>query len=104
MIKAGFQIAVRTQLQTIEMHTVPQVQGAALSVIVAMHCFAHLTLFSSLLEISDLQHPSLDSICNSGVMTHILNAIPFIIRAHLHAHFHNTRNRACGLSASTGRR
>lgn len=105
-MEAGFEIAVRTQLQTIEMHTVSQAQGAIISVIVMMHCFAQLTLFSSLLEISDLQHPSLDSICNSrwsGVITHILNVIPFIIRAHLHAHFHNTDNRACGLSAPTSR-
>lgn len=28
-IRAGFQIAARTQVQTIEMHTVSQVQGAA---------------------------------------------------------------------------
>lgn len=63
-MRAGFQIAARTQVQTIEMHTVCHVQGSCRSVIVRMHCFSHLTLFSSLLKVSDLQHPSSDPICN----------------------------------------
>ncbi len=40
--------------------------GSWTSVTVTMHCLAHLTLFSSLLEVSDLQHASVDPICNRG--------------------------------------
>ena len=58
----------RTHVQGIDMHAASQAQVGCRSVIVMMHCFSHLTLFSSLLEVSDLQHPSLDTTCNRDLL------------------------------------
>lgn len=90
----------RTHVQSIDMHAASQAQVGCRSVIVMMHCFSRLTLFSSLLEFSDLQHPSLDTTCNRD----LLGIITFKTLHHslwqrtLLTRFH-ANNRACAPSS-----